>query len=88
MGVWTATETARSAFSYPDAVSIGDFHISNMASWALEGEPRGDDTRILDLLGPYRGQRARVVRILELSGLGAPKLGPRNRNRNRAINRT
>lgn len=77
IGVWTAAEVARSAFGDPDAVSIGDYHIPHLVSWALAGEPRGDDTRMLELLEPYRGQRARVVRILECSGLRPPRYGPR-----------
>jgi len=81
VGAWTAAETARSAFGDPDAVSIGDYHIPNMVAWALAGEPRADDARMLELLEPYRGQRGRVVRILELSGLSAPKFGPHNRIR-------
>lgn len=81
IGPWTAAEVARQAFGDPDAVSLGDFHISNMVCWALAGEPRGDDTRMLELLEPYRGQRARVVRIIERSGITAPKYGPRSKVR-------
>lgn len=77
IGPWTAAEVARAAMGNPDAVSLGDFHIPNMVCWALAGEPRGDDTRMLELLEPYRGQRARVVRILKRSGIKAPKYGPR-----------
>jgi hypothetical protein len=36
-----------------------------------------DDARMLELLEPYRGQRARLVRILERSGITAPRYGPR-----------
>ena len=53
----------------PDAVSVGDFHLPNLVAFALAGEPRGDDARMLELLEPYRGQRARVIRLLELSGI-------------------
>lgn len=77
IGRWTAAEVARTAMGNPDAVSLGDFHIPNMVCWALAGEPRGDDTRMLELLEPFRGQRARVVRILERSGIKAPRYGPR-----------
>ena len=77
IGPWTAAETARSAFGDPDAVSVGDYHLPNLASWVLAGEPRGTDERMLELLEPYRGQRARAMRLLELSGLGPPKYGPR-----------
>jgi 3-methyladenine DNA glycosylase/8-oxoguanine DNA glycosylase len=81
VGAWTAAETARTALGDPDAVSLGDFHIPNLVCWALAGEPRGDDTRMLELLEPYRGQRARVVRILKRSGIRAPKYGPRTKPR-------
>ena len=65
------------AFGDPDAVSVGDFHTPNMVAWTLAGEPRGTDERMLELLEPYRGQRGRVVRLLELSGMKAPRYGPR-----------
>ena len=77
IGAWTAAEVARQAFGDPDAVSLGDFHIPNMVCWFLAGEIRGDDARMLELLEPYRGQRARVVRYLERGGVRAPKFGPR-----------
>ena len=60
-----------------DAVSVGDFHLPNLVAFALAGEPRGTDARMLELLEPYRDQRARVVRLLELSGIRAPRYGPR-----------
>jgi 3-methyladenine DNA glycosylase/8-oxoguanine DNA glycosylase len=81
VGVWTAAETARAAFGDPDAVSVGDYHTPDLVSWVLAGEPRGDDARMLELLEPYRGQRARLVRLLELSGIRAPAYGPRRRLR-------
>ena len=77
IGPWTAAEVAVRAFGDPDAVSIGDFHLPNLVAWALAGEPRGDDARMLELLEPWRGHRARVVRLLELSGMVAPRYGPR-----------
>ena len=64
-------------FGDPDAVSVGDFHLPNLVAWALAGEPRGTDDRMLELLEPYRGQRGRVIRLLELGGFGAPRYGPR-----------
>jgi 3-methyladenine DNA glycosylase/8-oxoguanine DNA glycosylase len=77
VGAWTAAETARAAFGDPDALSMGDFHLPHLVAWALAGEPRGDDARMLELLEPYRGQRARLVRLLELSGIVPPRYGPR-----------
>ena len=77
VGPWTAAETARAAFGDPDAVSVGDFHLPELVCWALAGEPAGDDARMLDLLEPFRGQRGRVQRLLEASGLRPPRRGPR-----------
>ena len=77
IGPWTAAEVGARAFGDPDAVSLADVHLPNMVAWALAGEPRGTDERMLELLEPYRGQRGRVLRLLELSGAGAPRRGPR-----------
>jgi 3-methyladenine DNA glycosylase/8-oxoguanine DNA glycosylase len=77
IGPWTENEVACDALGDPDAVSIGDFHLPSVVAFALAGEPRADDARMLELLEPYRGQRGRVVRLLETSGIEAPKRGPR-----------
>jgi 3-methyladenine DNA glycosylase/8-oxoguanine DNA glycosylase len=77
LGPWTAAEVAVRALGDPDAVSVGDFHLKNLFSYALAGEPRGTDDRMLELLEPYAGRRAHVVRLLELSGLRPPSYGPR-----------
>lgn len=77
IGPWTAAEVGARAFGDPDTVSVGDFHLPNLVAFALAGEPRADDARMLELLEPYRGHRARVVRLLELSGIRAPRYGPR-----------
>ena len=42
IGPWTAAEVGIRAFGDPDAVSVGDFHLPSMVSWALAGEPRRD----------------------------------------------
>jgi 3-methyladenine DNA glycosylase/8-oxoguanine DNA glycosylase len=81
IGPWTAAETTRAACGDPDAVSVGDYHVPSLVSWVLAGEPRGDDARMLELLEPYRGQRARLVRLRELSGWQPPRYGPRMRRR-------
>jgi 3-methyladenine DNA glycosylase/8-oxoguanine DNA glycosylase len=77
VGPWTAAEVVRVALGDPDAVSVGDFHMPNLVCWVLAGEPRGDDRRMLELLEPYAGQRGRVQRLLEASGINAPRYGPR-----------
>jgi 3-methyladenine DNA glycosylase/8-oxoguanine DNA glycosylase len=77
LGPWTAAEVAFRALGDPDAVSIGDFHLPHMVAYALAREPRGTDARMLELLEPFRGQRGRVIRLLELSGIRPPARGPR-----------
>lgn len=77
VGAWTAAETALRALGDPDAVSVGDFHLKNLVGYALSGATRSDDDTMLTLLQPWQGQRARVIRLIELSGLAPPKFGPR-----------
>jgi 3-methyladenine DNA glycosylase/8-oxoguanine DNA glycosylase len=77
IGPWTAAEVGVRALGDEDAVSVGDFHLPNLVAFALAREPRGTDARMLELLEPYRGCRARVIRLLELSGVGPPRRGPR-----------
>jgi len=77
IGPWTAAEVAGVALGDPDAVSVGDYHLKHTVSWALAGEPRGTDERMLELLEPWRGHRARVVRLLGLAVGSAPRRGPR-----------
>ena len=77
IGIWTASLVLGQAIGDPDAIPIGDYHVKNSVSWALAGETRGSDERMIELLEPYRGHRQRVVRLLHLGGIGAPKYGPR-----------
>jgi 3-methyladenine DNA glycosylase/8-oxoguanine DNA glycosylase len=77
IGPWTVAEVTRLAFGDADAVSVGDYHMKNIISWALAGEPRGTDERMLELLEPYHGHRGRVCVMIEAAGIGAPRFGPR-----------
>jgi 3-methyladenine DNA glycosylase/8-oxoguanine DNA glycosylase len=77
VGLWTSAEVAIVALGDADAVSVGDYHLPHLVSWALAGEPRGSDERMLELLAPYNGHRGRVLRLLTHSGLWAPRFGPR-----------
>ena len=77
IGPWTSASALMVARGDPDAVPVGDFHLPNIVSWVLAGEPRGTDERMLELLAPYEGQRGRVVRLLERYAGRAPAYGPR-----------
>ena len=77
IGGWTAAEVARLSLGDADAVSVGDFHLPNLVTWALAGEARGTDRRMLELLEPYLGHRGRVQVLLEAGGVRAPRFGPR-----------
>jgi 3-methyladenine DNA glycosylase/8-oxoguanine DNA glycosylase len=77
LGPWSAAEIAAVALGDADAVPVGDYHLPHQVSWALAGEPRGSDERMLELLEPYRGHRGRVLRLLSAAGIQAPRYGPR-----------
>jgi len=77
IGPWTAAEVTLRALGDPDAVSVGDAHLSNVVGFVLAGANRSSDDRMLELLAPWAGHRARVVRLIERSGLGPPRYGPR-----------
>jgi len=79
IGEWTAAVTVGVSHGDPDALPIGDFHVKNTVAWALTGVARGTDEEMQHTLAPYAGQRWRVVRMLEKSGFGAPRLGPKRR---------
>lgn len=77
IGPWTAAEVVRTVYGDADAVSVGDYHIPNTVAWALAGEARATDERMLELLEPYRGHRGRVCELLTAAGVMAPRFGPR-----------
>jgi 3-methyladenine DNA glycosylase/8-oxoguanine DNA glycosylase len=76
IGPWTSAEVRQRACGDPDAVSVGDYHLPGAVGWALAGRTV-DDAGMLELLAPYAGHRHRVARLIELSGIGPPRRGPR-----------
>ncbi len=76
VGAWTAAETSQRVHGDPDAVSVGDYHLPALVGWALIGRPVDDDG-MLELLDPWRGQRQRVMRLIEQSGFAKPRFGSR-----------
>jgi endonuclease III len=77
VGPWSAAEVAVRALGDADAVSVGDFHLPHHVTFALSGEARGDDERMLELLEPYVGHRGRVIRLIEVGHPAPPRYGPR-----------
>jgi 3-methyladenine DNA glycosylase/8-oxoguanine DNA glycosylase len=77
IGLWTSAETLQRAAGDPDAVSVGDYHLPKVVGWVLAGRQTTDDAAMLELLAPYAGHRYRVTRLVELSGMGPPRRGPR-----------
>ncbi len=77
VGQWTAAKVAMVALGDADAVPVGDYHIPHIIGYALDGTARSTDERMLELLEPYRGHRARVIRMIMAAGIEAPRFGPR-----------
>jgi 3-methyladenine DNA glycosylase/8-oxoguanine DNA glycosylase len=77
IGEWTAAEVAQRAWGDADALSVGDYHLSNVVGSTLLGH-RIDDAEMVELLEPLRPHRHRAVRLLEVSGLARnPRFGAR-----------
>jgi 3-methyladenine DNA glycosylase/8-oxoguanine DNA glycosylase len=77
VGAWTAAEVAQRALGDADALSVGDYHLSNYVGHALYGRDMTDD-EMVEAMTPWRGHRYRVVRLLEAAGVrGRPRRGPR-----------
>ena len=79
VGTWTATSVATVALGDADIVVVGDYGIPSAVAWALAGERRADDARMLELLESERPHRARAVRLLATTGRTPPRHGPRLR---------
>jgi len=82
IGPWSAAKVAMVALGDADAVPVGDYHLPHSIGYALEGTSRSSDDRMLELLEPYRGHRARVIRLIITAGIAAPRFGPRKPLRN------
>ncbi len=80
VGPWTAAGVGFAALGDPDAVIVGDLHLPHMVSWLFRRIPRSSDGEMLALLEPYRGQRGRILQLVGLAGVGAPRFAPRRVN--------
>lgn len=77
IGPWTAAVVAESVLADPDTVVVGDYAIPSVIAWALAGERKADDARMLELLEPERPHRARAVALIMTAGRTPPRHGPR-----------
>src|SRR5215475_10201617 len=77
IGPWTSAEIRQRAIGDPDALSVGDYHLPSFVGWALIRQ-KVDDAGMCELLAPYAGHRYRAAWLLEMSGQGPPRHGPRN----------
>ena len=73
VGPWTATATVAACSGSADIVVLGDLHVPRNVVYGLTGELRGTDERMLELLEPWRGHRARVVTLVHKSGRTHPR---------------
>jgi 3-methyladenine DNA glycosylase/8-oxoguanine DNA glycosylase len=76
IGEWTAAETTQRSHGDPDSPSFGDYHLPSQVGLALTGTAVDDDG-MRELLEPYAGHRQRVMRLIEASGVQAPRRGAR-----------
>lgn len=58
---------------------LGAYNLPHTVAYVLAGEARASEERMLELLEPYRGRhRFRVIRLLWMNGVSAPRRGPRH----------
>jgi len=81
VGPWTSGIVTWRALGDPDAVVPGDYHFPHIVGFTLTGRRRSDDDEMLALLAPYRGHRARALRLVLLGGSAPPRRAPRARRR-------
>ena len=76
-GVWTDALLATQSFGDADSVPFRDFHICHAVCHAFTGAHRGSDEQMAQLLSRWMGHRFRIVRMVALAGVSAPRHGPR-----------
>ncbi len=77
VGPWTVDHCLGFSLAADDVVPLGDYQLPHTVAWALAGEERGSDERMLELLRPWRGTRWSVLRLIFAADLRAPRKGPR-----------
>jgi len=77
IGPWTAANVLGFRLGRPEPVPLGDYWLPHTLAWALAGEPRATDARMLELLEPFEGNAFRVVRLVFAARIEAPRRGPK-----------
>jgi 3-methyladenine DNA glycosylase/8-oxoguanine DNA glycosylase len=83
LGVWTATSTVVTVLGDSDTVVLRDDGLPTLVNYAFTGDGRrlrpddGGDATMLAHLAPWVGHRGRVVRLLQVAGVRAPRRAPR-----------
>jgi len=76
IGPWTIALVRHHAFGDARAVPLDDWHIGRDVCFALSGQERGDDERMLELLAPFAGNEGRVWRLISAAGIHHPRRSP------------
>lgn len=77
IGPWTSAEVRQRTHGDADAISIGDANLPHAVAYALAGERRATDERMLQLLAPYVGQRHRAAMLIARHAPRPPRRAPR-----------
>ncbi len=77
LGPWTVEHFLGAGLADADAVPTADYWYPHTVAYALAGQERADDARMLELLEPFRPQRYRVLLWLMAAGVGPVRHGPR-----------
>lgn len=76
IGPWTIGLVRHLAYGDARAVPLDDWHIGRDLCFALSGEERRNDGRMLELLAPFAGNEGRVWRLISAAGIHHPRRAP------------
>lgn len=77
VGPWTAAMTLGLRLGRPEPIVLGDVHFPHTVCWALAGEARGSDARMVELLEPFGSEAFRAMRLLLAARIEAPRRAPK-----------
>lgn len=77
LGPWTIEMLLGGGLGDPDALPLGDYWLPHTVAYALAGEPRATDARMIALMEPLRPHRYRALLWLMLAGAKPVRYGPK-----------